>query len=210
MSSRTKAFEAAAEIFAEKGKYGARMEEIAARAGINKALLYYYFSNKENLFNEVFTQLTGDIYKALQDGLDGFDVKNKPQLIFEKLLKIYFTFFNEKPTYARILAQVLANEPLLFREALTSVSGGHITKELDVTQPIFEKAQEKGIFRDVLLYDVMIHLWSVTMVHFMARPLAETLLDRKIETDLEDRFVKAATDLFLNGILRDETPPSLV
>ena len=42
---------AAREVFIAKGYESARMQEIADRAGINKALLHYYFRSKENLFD---------------------------------------------------------------------------------------------------------------------------------------------------------------
>lgn len=46
----------ASEIFYRKGLAGARMQEIADKAGINKAMLHYYFKTKEQLFNRVFVQ----------------------------------------------------------------------------------------------------------------------------------------------------------
>jgi AcrR family transcriptional regulator len=41
-------------VFLQKGKHGARMQEIAERAGTNKALLYYYFRSKDRLYQRVF------------------------------------------------------------------------------------------------------------------------------------------------------------
>ena len=49
-----KIIEAATTVFSEKGKDGARMQEIADTAGINKALLHYYFRSKNKLFKIVF------------------------------------------------------------------------------------------------------------------------------------------------------------
>jgi len=49
-----KIIKAATEVFLEKGKDGARMQEIADNAGINKALLHYYFRSKDKLFTLVF------------------------------------------------------------------------------------------------------------------------------------------------------------
>ncbi len=49
-----KIINAATAVFMEKGKDGARMQEIADKAGINKALLHYYFRSKEKLFTNVF------------------------------------------------------------------------------------------------------------------------------------------------------------
>jgi AcrR family transcriptional regulator len=52
-----KIFEAATLVFEEKGMAGARMQNIADRAGINKALLHYYFRTKDHLFDAVFAKL---------------------------------------------------------------------------------------------------------------------------------------------------------
>ncbi|HRR94032.1 MAG TPA: helix-turn-helix domain-containing protein, partial [Bacteroidales bacterium] len=52
-----KIFEAATEVFQEKGFDGTRMQNIAQRAGINKALLHYYFRKKDALFDAVFQKL---------------------------------------------------------------------------------------------------------------------------------------------------------
>lgn len=49
-------FAVAREVFLQKGCSGARMQDIADRAGINKALLHYYFSSKEKLFEAVFRE----------------------------------------------------------------------------------------------------------------------------------------------------------
>ena len=48
--SRERILEAALKEFSAKGLAGARTEQIAAEAGVNKALLYYYFSSKEKLY----------------------------------------------------------------------------------------------------------------------------------------------------------------
>jgi TetR/AcrR family transcriptional regulator len=50
-------YEAAKAVFAERGMDGARMQEIADRAAINKSLLHYYFRSKEKLFNAVFDDI---------------------------------------------------------------------------------------------------------------------------------------------------------
>ena len=50
-----KIIKAAAQVFLEKGRHGARMQEIADIAGINKALLHYYFRSKEKLFSKVIS-----------------------------------------------------------------------------------------------------------------------------------------------------------
>ena len=52
-STEQKIFDAAHEVFTQKGMDGAKMQEIADRAGINKALLHYYYRTKEKLYEAV-------------------------------------------------------------------------------------------------------------------------------------------------------------
>ncbi|MDD4109530.1 MAG: TetR/AcrR family transcriptional regulator [Prolixibacteraceae bacterium] len=58
-----KIFEAATEVFLEKGMDGARMQDIADRAGINKSLLHYYYRTKERLFIAVFEKVANQMFK---------------------------------------------------------------------------------------------------------------------------------------------------
>src|ERR1700761_7514582 len=64
-------FEAALKVFQKKGLTGARMQEIADEAGINKSMLHYYFRSKEQLFSQVFLQsfkrFTGSVLSLLND-----------------------------------------------------------------------------------------------------------------------------------------------
>jgi AcrR family transcriptional regulator len=50
---------AAREVFLEVGYDGARMQAIADRAGINKALLHYYYKSKEHLFSTSWSMSSG-------------------------------------------------------------------------------------------------------------------------------------------------------
>ena len=54
--TEAKIIQAATEVFLEKGKDGARMQEIAQKANINKALLHYYFRSKDKLYETVFRE----------------------------------------------------------------------------------------------------------------------------------------------------------
>lgn len=60
--TENKIFEAATFVFEEQGMAGARMQNIADRAGINKALLHYYFRTKDHLFEAVFTKLAQKMF----------------------------------------------------------------------------------------------------------------------------------------------------
>lgn len=76
-------FEAATEVFMRKGMDGARMQEIADKAGINKALLHYYYRSKEKLFNTVFEKLSRKIFSRFAPVFD-------EKLSFEEKIRFFY------------------------------------------------------------------------------------------------------------------------
>ncbi len=65
ISTEEKIFRAAMTVFINKGRHGARMQEIADRAEINKAMLHYYFRNKDQLYIHVFETVFQKIFGSL-------------------------------------------------------------------------------------------------------------------------------------------------
>src|ERR1044071_6846198 len=59
--------EAAKTAFMKYGLYGARMQDIADAAGINKALLHYYFRSKEKLFETIFIEVVKDFLPRINE-----------------------------------------------------------------------------------------------------------------------------------------------
>ena len=76
-------FDAATEIFMEKGLTGARMQEIADQAGINKAMLHYYYRSKEKLFDSVFEKVAASLFQKLIISLDN-------DLPFEEKIRTFY------------------------------------------------------------------------------------------------------------------------
>ena len=71
ISTEQKVLEAARRVFHQRGFAGARMEEIAREAGINKALLHYYYRSKERLFDEVFKEAVMGFLPRLMEIVGG-------------------------------------------------------------------------------------------------------------------------------------------
>ena len=63
-------FEAALKVFSSKGHDGARMQEIADLAGINRALLHYYFRTKRQLYEDVFAHLFEQYVRSFRTTMD--------------------------------------------------------------------------------------------------------------------------------------------
>src|SRR5678816_2361019 len=81
-ATKRRLLEAAASEFAERGIAGARIDRIAATAKANKALIYSYFGNKEDLFDAVFQALVVDTVHDVP--IDPYDLAGYAGRLFDR------------------------------------------------------------------------------------------------------------------------------
>lgn len=91
---------AAVAEFAEKGLAGARVDEIARRAGVNKQLVYHHFGNKEDLFRAALESVYREI-RAREQALNLGDMP--PVLAMERLVGFSFDYLAEHPEFIALL-----------------------------------------------------------------------------------------------------------
>lgn len=92
----------------EKGLNGARMQEIANRAGINKALLHYYFNSKENLFDCIFKDAFIQFWPKVNTQLAN-DAPLKDFL--RTVITIYIDMLSQHPYLPIFILNELHNNP---------------------------------------------------------------------------------------------------
>lgn len=97
--TRKKILEAAEEIFANKGLAGARVDEIAKRAGVNKRMIYAYFESKENLYVTVLKI----VYSRLAELEKTIDSLASPEDAVRKFIQGYFNFLNDNPNFVSLV-----------------------------------------------------------------------------------------------------------
>ena len=98
--SRAVILEAATEAFAELGLGGARVDEIARRAGVNKALLYHYFGNKEALFVAVLEAT----YARIRGAEAALDLERfAPEEAMIRLVDFTWCYFQEHPEFIHLV-----------------------------------------------------------------------------------------------------------
>jgi AcrR family transcriptional regulator len=147
----TRILEAAKDVFAEKGFAGARVDEIARRAGVNKAALYYHIGDKKALYADAFHNVIGTAAQRLIDGIKG---SKTPEEKIKTYLKTLAKTFDENPQVPRMMMREMAsggqNLPDIFFQDLFSI--------FRTLSGILEEGKSKGVFIDSL----------PLLVHFMA------------------------------------------
>jgi TetR/AcrR family transcriptional regulator len=114
-STEDKILEAAKEVFMKYGLYGARMQDIADTAGINKALLHYYFRNKEKLFDKIFENALARFFEQYLV----FEDSSLPakERLFRYVSNI-IDFYAEYPQMTMFLIKEIGNNPELFKQRI--------------------------------------------------------------------------------------------
>lgn len=99
-ATRARILQAAFDAFATKGLAGARVDEIAERARINKRMIYVYFGNKEQLFGTVLEEAYADM-RTHERALNLTDLA--PRAALETLVAFTWTYYLRNPGFLRLL-----------------------------------------------------------------------------------------------------------
>ncbi len=170
----------AREVFMEKGMDGARMQEIADRAGINKAMLHYYFRSKEKLFNKVFTEA----FKEFWPGVEGAMTLQSPYKAIETIVELYIQSFTEQPFLPNFILTEIHRNPDRIGALITEIG---ISPKVLITY--LEKLMDEGYLKKTNPVEMLVNLISLCIFPFTARPLMIRILMNN-EPETWDGFMK--------------------
>src|SRR6266513_1150257 len=180
---------AAREEFAKRGYAGARVEQIARRADVNKQLLFYYYHSKRGLFQTVLTQAAGE----LENALTGLALPAGGPLERLRLtLQAQFEFLARNPQIVALLGQGTrsgggaAFAPAINRLVVLLAEGQGLGQVRDDVDPHLAAAQA--------LILMVGYLSMEAVVAASARPLGAD------EPSLRERWRDAAVDLVVAGV----------
>jgi AcrR family transcriptional regulator len=190
--------DAALDVFFEKGFAAARLEDIAARAGVSKGTVYLYFDSKEDVFDALvraIPQANVEQVRAL-----AADPAIPADEMLGRVLRFIGLFLRDERMikFPRLIIGEAANFPKLAETYKREV----ISRGLAILSSIIERGVREGRFRSVdpqhaayaalapLLFTA---LWRTTFEQFDAVPLdAEHFIEQHIETFLRGLAVEPA------------------
>lgn len=198
-------FEAALVVFARKGRDGARLQEIADHAGINRALLHYYFRSKAQLYEAVFAHGFKQFVSSLRQSLES-------ETSFEAALRTFVHGYMDYIHQHQDMARLMLNECLCGGGLLETYMSAAMERREQfpglMMQDRIRAASAAGEIRDVDPRHVMLTIVSACLFPFVALPTVR-LFHPEVVDDL-DSFVEErkrhVTDLVL-GSLRVEAGP---
>jgi AcrR family transcriptional regulator len=190
-----KILQSAKNIFIAKGMDGARMQEIADDAGINKALLHYYFRSKEKLFDAIFQ----DAFKKFVPVMS--DVFQSGEPFFKKIetfIYKYLTVLDENQFIPLFIMRELNRNP----DRLFNLIMGTNLKPMIFFNAIIQE-MEKGTIKKLDPRHLMVHILSLCVFPYAAKPLVKKVLfyddDEEYRKFLVERK-KEVTNFVINAI----------
>jgi TetR/AcrR family transcriptional regulator len=156
---------AARKVFTTQGMAGARMQDIADEAGINKALLHYYFRDKDKLFETIFMVEAQKFFPKINAIFQSDDP------LFEKIERFVNEYIDEmlENTYLPwfVLNEINRDPDRFMQKVLGSENRPKPAKFLEQ----IEKEIKKGTIKRIQPLHLLINLLSMTIFPFIARPM---------------------------------------
>ncbi|SMO73316.1 TetR/AcrR family transcriptional regulator [Solitalea koreensis] len=176
ISAEEKIKEAARKLFTQKGYAAVKTRDIATEAGINLALLNYYFRSKEKLFEMIMVENIQNFIKGIFGILNKEDTSIETK--FEELTSTYIDMLAEQPNLPSFIFNVVREKPDLLLEKLEANS--IITNSYFLKQ--FKAAMEKGeINSSISPIHLLLNFVGLTVFPFIGKPIiqARSGLDQK-------------------------------
>lgn len=163
--------DAARRVFTQRGFDGARMDEIAKAAGINRALLHYYFRSKDKLFDLVFAQRAREFFLGLVGIISG------PGNLEEKIRAIVahdIDMIRSQPDLPIFIMQELTQHPdrLVRMAAESGANPSHMMKAFKL---VVKEAIDKKQIRPIDAGQLLINVMSLCVYPFIAKPMVKAV-----------------------------------
>ena len=195
MTTEEKIFNAARVVFQKKGFSGARMQEIADEAGINKAMLHYCFKSKELLFKAIFMNAFGQLAPQINE------IFNSQDTVFEKIKKFthsYISFVMLNPYLPQFIIQEMNNNPAFVMSFMNFENRPN--PSILIAQ--IEKEIAEGIIQPIPPKQLLLNVFSMTVFPFAAQMMMKGMLqisDIEFNIMMEERKTLIAAQI-INAI----------
>lgn len=168
-STEQKIFAAAHEVFTQKGMDGAKMQEIADRAGINKALLHYYYRTKERLYESVARAIIGRAIPAIRQIIESeLPLEEK----IRRFIETYIGIISLNPFIPLFIISEINKHPDRFFETI-------LPKDLPKPEVFFRQVEEEiaaGRIRPIKPQHLIVNVISMCVFPFVGKPMMRILL----------------------------------
>ena len=196
---RDRLLRAATELFSNFEFGAVSIRKIATHAGVNTAMVHYYFGDKAGLYNTMMEQVSLPVEKTL------IDIATHDDLSITTFIKTWTQAMTDNPWYPIFIIR----EGILGDASVREVTSKRLRKIMaPALRRALENDRENGRLREDLdLNLVAMSLVSLLNYPFLVRPLLEASLQISFDSDQLDVLCQHTTDVFLHGVLEFREDP---
>jgi AcrR family transcriptional regulator len=193
--SAGKILTAARAEFAEYGFAGARVDRIAQRSGVNKAMIYYHFRSKEKLYQEIIDRHLERAGQFIESHISDFiDIED----FLYQLAVLYDSMFETLDDIRPIFLRELASGGERIKAAFDKfIAGRGLIKKL---KAVIERGRKAGDFRQVDSRQAIISFIGMNIFYLLMAPVLNPVWEIKDEKKFRKKRRKEVVDLFLHGL----------
>lgn len=188
LDTEAKILEAARRVFTRRGTAGARVQEIAAEAGVNQALVHYYFGSKEALAEQVFFEAAGRMLLAMSVIAD--PSATLEQLI-ERFVTVYIDAVRQTPFIPGYVLAETTQHPdrldALLQRAFGAAPGQLASVAKRRVEALIASGVAAGTIRPITPRQLLVNVMALVAFPFVARPILAAVMS--IEGSTFDDFL---------------------
>jgi TetR/AcrR family transcriptional regulator len=197
--ARARIAAAAEELFAERGFDGTAIRDIAQKAGVNGAMIHYYFGNKEGLYRAMLEGAASRVRALLIETTGKSGSTNERLAAF---VEAYAQYTLNQPNLARILYR----EMLTGAKHIKQVAQQYAATNYSMLKELIAQGIKRGELRGVDAELAPISLMGMVVIFQFLRPIISIALGAtQYDKKFVDRVAAHTIDLFLNGAAEEKT-----
>ncbi len=195
--TKEKILDTATMLFADKGFDGTNVQEIADAAGVNKAMLYYYFKSKDDLLMAVI----GRFIEGIRDSIpQHFAAGGDTARSIENFLDFYIEYLASNRSFVRLMAW-----ELLSGQHLDTIARDHIIPTFRLMREKIVQAISAGAIRRVSPEHTIFSVVGMNIFYIIASPIFTKILgDDPLTPEMIEKRKQAVADLVMNGLVPEE------
>jgi AcrR family transcriptional regulator len=196
--------DAARKEFIAKGLGGARMQAVATAAGVNKALVHYYFRSKENLYQKVLEETIRSVWGAIREEFRAQDPAKGLEPLLRTVIGTYMRVLADNPEFPLFMFRELAIGDPAFLKGLPAVARDF----QDVPATLVKALQEEikaGRIKPIPPVHFFMNVLGMTVATFLIMPMIRRVGPAfGIAIEFDEAFlasrIDSIADTVLNGI----------
>lgn len=181
--------------FAKHGFYGLRVDELALKAGVNKATIYYHYKDKSFIYERILFLIAEQTIKQLSENLSN-DLNSKDKL------GVFLDIFLDKKNIKKDLSKIMMQELAFGGNNITDGVKKEFFKVFDILTTIISEGIKEKIFKPI--DPILIHsiLNGSINYHLTTIELIEKENNENFKLNIDNKYVENIKEMILNYIIK--------